>query len=126
VLNDIGYITGAGAGAGADTRVQLGALLEIITAIATAVVLFPIVKRQSESIALGYVATRVLESTMIVVGLISLLAVITLRQDLAGAGGPDPPCSKPSEGRLWPSKTGRSCAGPPSARGSGTAYCSAT
>jgi Domain of unknown function (DUF4386) len=73
--------------------VQLGALLEIVTAIAgiaTAVVLFPIVKRQSESIALGYVATRVLESTIIVVGLISLLAVVTLRQDLAGAGGSDP------------------------------------
>jgi hypothetical protein len=89
VLNDTGYILGGGA----DTRVQFGALLEIVTAvagIATAVVLFPIVKRQSEAIALGYVATRVLESTIIVVGLISLLAVVTLRQDLAGAGGSDP------------------------------------
>jgi hypothetical protein len=88
VLNDTGYILGAGA----DTRVQLGAFLEIITAIAgigTAVVLFPIVKRQSEAIALGYVATRVLESTIIVVGLISLLAVVTLRQDLGGAAGSD-------------------------------------
>jgi hypothetical protein len=88
VLNDTGYILGAGA----DTRVQFGAFLEIVTAIAgigTAVVLFPLVKRQSEAIALGYVATRVLESTIIVVGLISLLAVVTLRQDLAGAAGPD-------------------------------------
>jgi hypothetical protein len=88
VLNDTGYILGAGA----DTRVQFGAFLEIVTAIAgiaTAVVLFPIVKRQSEAIALGYVATRVLESTIIVVGLISLLAVVTLRQDLAGAAGSD-------------------------------------
>jgi hypothetical protein len=67
--------------------------LEIITAIAgiaTAVVRFPIVKRQSERIALGYVATRVLESTTIVVGLISLLAVVTLREDLGGAAGSDP------------------------------------
>ncbi|MGE5636774.1 MAG: DUF4386 domain-containing protein [Nocardioidaceae bacterium] len=89
VLNDTGYILGAGA----DTRVELGAFLEIATAIAgiaTAVVLFPIVKRQSEAIALGYVATRVLESTIIVVGLISLLAVVTLRQDLVGAVGTDP------------------------------------
>jgi hypothetical protein len=88
VLNDTGCILGAGA----DTRVQLGAFLEIVTAIAgiaTAVVLFPIVKRQSEAIALGYVATRVLESTIIVVGLISLLAVVTLRQDLGGAAGSD-------------------------------------
>ena len=86
VLNDTAYILGAGA----DTQVQFGAFLEIVTAIAgiaTAVVLFPIVKRQSEAIALGYVATRVLESTTIVVGLISLLAVVTLRQDLAGAAG---------------------------------------
>jgi hypothetical protein len=88
VLNDTGYILGGGA----DTQVQLGAFLEIVTAIAgiaTAVVLFPIVKRQSEAIALGYVADRILESTIIVVGLISLLAVVTLRQDLAGAAGAD-------------------------------------
>lgn len=79
-------------GAGADTRVEFGAFLEIILAIAnigTAVVLFPIVKRQNESIALGYVASRVLESTVIVIGLISVLSVVTLRQDLAGAAGAD-------------------------------------
>ena len=55
VLNNASYILGAGA----DTRVQLGAFLEVLTAIAniaTAVVLFPILKRQSEGIALGYVA----------------------------------------------------------------------
>jgi uncharacterized membrane protein (UPF0182 family) len=125
VLNEVGSITGAGA----DTRVQLGALLEIITTIAgiaTAVVLFPIVKRQSESTALGYVATRVLESTIIVVGLISLLAVVTLRQDLEGAGSSDPAVLELSEGRLWPSRTGRSCSGPRSVPAWGTACCSAT
>jgi uncharacterized protein DUF4386 len=85
VLNDADYILGAGA----DTRVQLGALCEIflaITNIGTAVVLWPIVRRQSETLALGYVASRVVESTVIVVGLISLLSVLTLRQDFAGAG----------------------------------------
>jgi hypothetical protein len=88
VLNDADYILGAGA----DTRVEFGAFLEVLLAIAnigTAVVLFPILKRQSESIALGYVATRVLESTIIVVGLISLMSVVTLRQDFEGAGGAD-------------------------------------
>ncbi len=83
VLNDANYILGNGA----DTRVQLGALCEIflaITNIGTAVVLWPIVKRQSETLALGYVASRVVESVIIVVGLISLLSVVTLRQDLAG------------------------------------------
>ncbi len=69
-----------------------GAFLEVITVIAniaTAVVLFPVLKRASESVALGYVATRILESTLIVVGLISLLAVVTMRMDFAGAAGAD-------------------------------------
>src|ERR687893_2533205 len=85
VLNDADYILGDGA----DTRVQLGALCEIflaITNIGTAVVLWPIVRRQSETLALSYVASRVVESTIIVVGLISLLSVVTLREDFTGAG----------------------------------------
>jgi hypothetical protein len=64
VLNDADYILGDGA----DTRVQLGALCEIllaITNIGTAVVLWPIVKRQSETLALSYVASRVAESIVI-------------------------------------------------------------
>jgi len=85
VLNEADYILGDGA----DTRVQLGALCEIflaITNIGTAVVIWPIVRRQSETLALSYVASRVVESTIIVVGLISLLSVVTLREDLAGTG----------------------------------------
>jgi hypothetical protein len=85
VLNDADYILGAGA----DTRVQLGALCEIflaITNIGTAVVLWPIVRRQSETLALGFVVSRTVESVVIVVGLISLLSVVTLRDDFAGAG----------------------------------------
>ncbi|MGH8568859.1 MAG: DUF4386 domain-containing protein [Gammaproteobacteria bacterium] len=88
MLNDPNYIVGAGA----DTRVFLGALFEVIVAIAiigTGVTLFPILKRQNEGVALGYVAARVLESTVIVVGIVSLLSVVTLRQDLAGAAGAD-------------------------------------
>jgi hypothetical protein len=88
VLNDHSFIVGAGG----DMRVQLGALAEIITAIAgigTAVSLYPILRRQSESLALGYVTLRVVESTIIAIGIVSLLAVVMLRQDLAG-GGTDP------------------------------------
>jgi hypothetical protein len=82
LLDDAGYVLGAGA----DTRIQLGALCEILLAIAnigTAVVLWPIVRRQSETVALGYVASRTVESVLIVVGAISLLSVVTLRE---GAG----------------------------------------
>jgi Domain of unknown function (DUF4386) len=86
VLNDADYILGDGA----DTRIQAGALFEVLLAIAnigTAVVLWPIVKRQSETLALSYVASRVVESTIIAVGLISLLSVVTLREEFAGGGG---------------------------------------
>jgi Domain of unknown function (DUF4386) len=85
VLNDADYILSAGS----DTRIAFGAFLEILTAIAniaTALVLFPILKRVSESVALGYVAVRIVEGTIIVVGLISLMSVVTLREDFAGAG----------------------------------------
>jgi Domain of unknown function (DUF4386) len=60
-----------------------------IANIGTAVTLFPILKLQNEGVALGYVAARVLESTIIVVGIVSVLSVVTLRQDFAGAAGAD-------------------------------------
>lgn len=83
VLSDPGYVVGPGA----DTRVTFGALLDIVNALAcigTAVVLYPVVKRQNLSLALGFVTSRVLEAAIIVTGVVSLLAVVTLRQDFAG------------------------------------------
>ncbi len=87
VLNNANYIV---RGSGDDSRVVFGGFFEVILAISvigTAVTLFPIVKRQNESLALGYVAGRVLEAVVIVVGIISILSVVTLRQDFAGATG---------------------------------------
>jgi hypothetical protein len=84
VLDDPRYILGAGA----DTSVQWGAFSELILIIAnigTAVVLFPILKRVNEILALGYVTARIVECTFIAVGLLSLLSVVTLRQEAAGA-----------------------------------------
>src|SRR3954453_3419239 len=82
LLNHARYILGSGA----DRRVAVGALLEICLAvcgIATAVVIFPIVKRVNESVALGYVASRTVESILILIGVLSLLTIVALRQDLA-------------------------------------------
>ena len=76
------------AGGGQDVRVAVGALLEILLAIsgiATAVVIFPIVKRVNESIALGYIASRTVESILILVGVVSLMSVVALRHGAAGA-----------------------------------------
>jgi len=77
-------------GAGSDTGVLLGGVLDLVNALAcigTAVVLFPVVKRWGEAAALGFVTTRVLEAATIFLGVIGLLAVVTLRQDVAGATG---------------------------------------
>ena len=75
---------------GSDTRIYVGAVLEfllVVTNIGTAVVLYPVVKRQSEIGAIGYVTARVMECAVIMIGLLSLLSVVTLRQDFAGAAG---------------------------------------
>jgi Domain of unknown function (DUF4386) len=84
VLNDADYVLGAGA----DTRITLGALCEIVLVVAnigTALALYPILRQRHEALALGYVASRIVESTVIAVGLISLLSVVTLHQEAAGA-----------------------------------------
>jgi len=86
VLDNTRYIVGAGA----DTRIALGAFLEMILIVAnigTAVALFPILKRQNEALSLGYVTARVMECAFIAVGLLSLMAIVTLRQDIGGVGG---------------------------------------
>jgi hypothetical protein len=84
VRNDADYISGGGL----DAQISLGALLEILLAIsniATAVVFFPVLKRVNEAVALGYVASRIMESAIIVTGLMSLRTVVTLRDDFGGA-----------------------------------------
>ncbi len=78
------------AGGGSDTRVLWGALSEMILIIAnigTAVALFSVLKRQHENLALGFVTARVMESVFIAVGILSVLTLVTMRQDYAGAGG---------------------------------------
>ena len=77
-------------GSGGHTAVLVGGFLEVIVALAgigTAVTLYPVVKRQNEGVALGFVAARVLEASMIFTGVVSLLSLVTLRQDLGGAAG---------------------------------------
>jgi uncharacterized protein DUF4386 len=75
------------AGGGHDKQIILGALLELLLIIAnigTAVVIFPILRRQSEELSLGYVTARLVESTFILVGILSVLAIVTLRNQVAG------------------------------------------
>lgn len=81
VLDDpAGYI----AGGGKDSQIYLGVLLELLLIIAnvgTAVVVFPILRRQNEVLALGYVAARIVECVFIAAGIVAVLGIVSLRQD---------------------------------------------
>ena len=81
VLDDpAGYI----AGGGTDSRIYLGVVLElllILSNVGTAVVLYPIARRQNEALAIGYVAARIIECVFIAGGIIFVLGVVQLRQD---------------------------------------------
>jgi hypothetical protein len=82
-VHETNYVVGSGP----DTAVIVGGILEIIVALAgigTAVVLFPILKKQNEGFALGLVASRVLEASTMFLGVAFLLSVVSLRQDGAG------------------------------------------
>jgi hypothetical protein len=88
VLSDPAYIVGSAASSG----VFWGAVLELIVALAivgTGVVLFPVLRRQEEAVALGFVTSRLFEAGVITVGIISLLSIVTLQQEVGANAGPD-------------------------------------
>ena len=74
--------------AGHDNRLLAAGFLDFVNALAgigSAVALYPVVKRQNQAMALGLVMSRLLEAAIIMTGVVSLLAVVTLHQDVAGA-----------------------------------------
>ncbi len=88
VLSDPGYI----ASSNDSTGVLWGAVLELIVAFAivgTGVALFPVLRRQNEGVALGFVTSRLFEAGVITVGIISLLSIVTLQQDVGATAGAD-------------------------------------
>lgn len=92
LYRDIGDPAQFLAGDGGDGPVLLGSLLEVVLAfgvIGTAVTLFPVLRRQHEGAALGYAALRTLEAAVITLGVMPLLALVSLRQTLVGAPSPD-------------------------------------
>jgi hypothetical protein len=81
VLNDPDFVLGAGAVG----PVRWGALFDVLTALTgmgTAIALYPVVRRHGRAGAVGFVASRTLEAATIFVGVIALLSVVTLRQDV--------------------------------------------
>src|ERR1017187_2678695 len=89
ILNDPDYII---KGSANETKVIWGAFFELVLAfsvIGISVMMFPIVKKKNESIAIGYVCFRLLEATIIIIGIISLLSIVTLSQAFAKAVAPN-------------------------------------
>jgi hypothetical protein len=85
VLDNPSYVTSAGA----DQQVAFGLVLELVNVfgcIGCAVALFSVVRRVHEGLAIGYVTTRLFEAATITMGVLSLLAVISLRQQGAATG----------------------------------------
>lgn len=85
-VHEPGFVTGPGP----DTPVILGGFLEMIVALAgigTAIALYPLVKRQNESFALGLVAARTLEAAVMFAGVASLWTLVGLRQAAVGQDG---------------------------------------
>jgi hypothetical protein len=77
-------------GAGSNASLKVGAVLEfglIVTNVATAVVLYPLARRWSETLSIGYVSARIIESVFIAIGLMSIVSVIDVNQALVGAHG---------------------------------------
>jgi len=91
-LSLYGAVRGANfiVGSGPDTPVFVGAILEVIVALAgigTAAALYSVVKRQGQARAIGFVASRTLEAAAIIAGAVTLLSIVTLRQAGVGAAG---------------------------------------
>lgn len=73
-----------------NASLKWGAILEfglIVTQIGTAIVIYPLVRRQSETVSLSYVAARIIESVFAAIGLISIISIVSLADSLVGAGG---------------------------------------
>jgi hypothetical protein len=86
IADPTGYISTPGNNA----AVQWGSVLEFLTAasgVATAVILYPVTRRVSRTAAIGFVSSRVLEAALILVGVVSILSVVTLQHHFAGATG---------------------------------------
>ena len=72
--------------------VILGAFLVLIDAVAVAgigIVIYPILKKHNETLALGYAGARIVESVLFIVNVIFILTLLTLSQEFVKAGAPD-------------------------------------
>ena len=89
ILNDPDYII---KGSANETQVIWGAFNELILAfsvIGISVLMFPIINKENESLAIGYVCFRLVEAILIIIGIISLLSIVTLSQEFESVASPN-------------------------------------
>ncbi|PWW05129.1 uncharacterized protein DUF4386 [Paenibacillus cellulosilyticus] len=89
ILNGTDYLS---EGAKHDNQIIWGAIMELIlvvSAVGTAVTMYPVLRRYSERIALGHLCFRFLEAVIITVGIVSILSLLTLSRDFTAAASPD-------------------------------------
>ena len=89
ILTEPDYLETAAA---SETQVLLGVLLELTNCLAVigiAAVLFPLMRKQSGSLAAGYLGTRVVEAVVLAVAAVSPLLIVTLSQEYLVAGAAD-------------------------------------
>jgi hypothetical protein len=75
-----------------ENQVIIGALLELIMAVAVAgiaITVYPVLRKHNVSIAIGYVGARIVEAVIFIIGVISLLTLLTVSQEFVEAGAPD-------------------------------------
>jgi len=89
MLDNPGTITGAGPDP--STGIAIGATLEvllIVANVATAVVAYPVLKRESEMGAIGYVSARLVEAMFIAFGIVSALTFLLMQQNASAVSDP--------------------------------------
>jgi hypothetical protein len=75
-----------------ENQVLIGALFELIMAVAVAgiaIAVYPVLRQRNASIAVGYVGARIVESMLFLIGVISLLLLVTLSHEFVKAGSPE-------------------------------------
>jgi len=89
ILDDPDYLTKASEN---ENQVIIGALFMLIMGFAVAgigIMMYPILKKHNEALALGYVGFRIIEGVLFIVYVIILLSLLTLSKEFVKAGAPD-------------------------------------
>ena len=64
-------------------------LVDVFCVVGISIMLYPILKKHNEAIAVGYTAARIIEGVLFIVYVVGILSLLTLSQEFVKAGAPD-------------------------------------